>query len=125
MRAAPAQEASLAARKLALFWAPNAPSADSAGSKAIYAIRLGEVAQYLLFAVLGLAALASPRLPGRTRLVLAALIAGFWALHGLAYIIPRYRDPVMPLLIVLAAGVLADLARLAPVLHRKAIAHVA
>ena len=45
----------------------------------------------------------------RRRWVLGVAIAGFWGLHGAAYIIPRYRDPVMPLLIVLAAGVLAEI----------------
>ena len=32
-----------------------------------------------------------------------ALVAGFWVIHGATYIIPRYRDPVMPVLIALAA----------------------
>jgi hypothetical protein len=31
------------------------------------------------------------------------MILGFWVVHAAAYIIPRYRDPVVPLLIVLAA----------------------
>ena len=31
------------------------------------------------------------------------MIAGFWLIHAAAYIIPRYRDPAIPLLIVMAA----------------------
>ena len=97
-------------RKLALFWAPNLPdSGDFASSKAVALIRLGEVAQYLLLVTLGGFALMSKAVAGQRRAVLAALIGGFWLLHGLAYIIPRYRDPVMPLLIVLAAGLLTQI----------------
>ena len=31
------------------------------------------------------------------------MIAGFWIVHAAAYIIARYRDPAIPLLIIMAA----------------------
>ena len=107
----PARATHLALRKLTLFWWPNLPKpADfTSGSKAIALVRLGEVAQYVLFIGLGLAALVSAPIVRARRLVLAVAIAGFWALHGAAYIIPRYRDPIMPLLILLAAGLVAQI----------------
>lgn len=106
----PLEATRLAATKLALFWAPNLPDArDIAASPAMAVVRLGEVTQYLLFVVLGVAALASRRIARPHRAVMLAAIAGFWALHALAYIIDRYRDPVMPLMILLAASALAEL----------------
>ncbi|MEY2942513.1 MAG: hypothetical protein RLY97_527, partial [Pseudomonadota bacterium] len=106
----PARTAQLTARKLALFWAPNLPSAaDFTSNRTVALIRLGEVAEYCAFLILGLAALILNTAPLHTRLTLAALIAGFWGLHGIAYIIARYRDPVMPLLIVLACATISYL----------------
>ena len=97
-------------RKLMLFWAPNLPdTADFTSSKAVALVRVGEVAQYLLLISLGFFALFNSSIAGRQRAVLALLITGFWSLHGLAYIIARYRDPVMPLLIVLTAGLVVQI----------------
>lgn len=43
------------------------------------------------------------------------MVIGFWLLHAAAYIIPRYRDPVMALLIaVMAVPLAAYLARHLP-----------
>jgi hypothetical protein len=102
----PARTAQLGATKLALFWAPNMPNAqDFAASRLVSLIRLGEVAQYLLILTLAAAGLGAIR-PG-PRAILLVGAGGFWALHAAAYIIERYRDPVMPLLITLGAVGLA------------------
>jgi len=105
MLANPVQTVTLGVKKLVLFWAPNLP--DLAGSKAIALIRIGELMQYLLFVTLGWWGLLAHGVAVRQRIVFATMVAGFWALHAIAYIIPRYRDPAVPLLIVLAAAVLA------------------
>ena len=93
----------LAARKLALFWAPNIPDAkDWQSSRMISLVRLFEVAQYLalvLFGFVGLIALA--RSNALLAIAVLAIIFGFWVPHMFAYIITRYRDPVMPILLVL------------------------
>ncbi len=110
MRANPLGVARLAAVKLALFWAPNLPdSNDFALSRAITFVRVFEVIQYLMFITLAVLGLALPGVARTHRVVILSAIGGFWLLHGIAYIIERYRDPVMPLLIVLAAGALAEI----------------
>ncbi len=120
----PAEVVRLAVVKLTLFWAPNMPDAeDFALSPAIALVRVGEVAQYLLFAGLAVMGLAQANVARTHRLVLLAAITGFWLLHGVAYIIERYRDPIMPLLIVLAASALVDMTR--SFTARKELSHAA
>lgn len=98
----------LAATKLTRFWVPNIPDAqDLAASPMIATIRLAEVAQYLLLLILGGYALFSGRLARDQRRVVLALIAGFWLVHAAAYVMPRYRDPVMPVVMLLAATAVA------------------
>ena len=105
----PVRAAEGVGRGMVLFWWPNLPDrADFTRSGAIALVRAGEVTQYLLLVMLGLAAITTGPIEGRRRAVLAVVIAGCWGLHGGAYLIQRYRDPVMPLLIVLAASVLAE-----------------
>lgn len=100
----PAETAGLAVRKLAYFWQPNVPdAADFAQSKAVAMIRLVEVAQYVAIMALGLCAFFTRSLGRRDKWIVGALIASFWAVHAAAYIVARYRDPVVPLLIVLAS----------------------
>ena len=104
VKANPGRAATLALKKLALFWAPNLPDrADFAKSSTISALRLIDVAQWAFILALAGVALFAKGFDRRLRWVLAALVTGFWIIHGATYIIPRYRDPVMPVLIALAA----------------------
>lgn len=104
IEANPGRTAELAALKLAYFWQPNLPDADDfAASKSVAAIRVFEVAQYALILLLGLLAFRSRRIASDGKWIFAAMIAGFWLIHAAAYIIVRYRDPAIPLLIVMAA----------------------
>ncbi len=99
----PAQAGHLAVRKLGYFWQPNLPDAqDFAASRLIASIRIVEVAQYIAILGLGLLAFWSRRIGGEDRLIMAAMIAGFWIVHAAAYIITRYRDPAIALLIPMA-----------------------
>ncbi len=100
----PGEAVRLALVKLGRFWMPNLPdAADFAASKPIAMIRFGDVAEYLLvFSSAAFALWRSP-VPVRDRLVLASLIGGFWLVHAAAYVMPRYRDPLAPVLIALAA----------------------
>lgn len=105
MLANPERVVVLSARKLALFWAPNLPKpSDFAASRAVALVRILEVVQYVLFAGLGALALVAGPIAPRHRAVIGVAIGTFWALHGLAYIVERYRDPAMPLLIIAAAS---------------------
>jgi 4-amino-4-deoxy-L-arabinose transferase-like glycosyltransferase len=104
----PAKAGGLAALKLWYFWQPNVPDAqDFAASKAIAAFRVVEVVQYCLILILALLAFRSRRVRGDGKWILAAVIGGFWLIHAAFYVITRYRDPVMPLLIAMAAVSLA------------------
>lgn len=100
----PGKAAELAMLKLAYFWQPNVPDAeDLVTSKAIALIRLFEVAQYALILLFGFAAFRSRLIASDGKWIFAAMIAGFWLIHAAAYIITRYRDPAIPLLIVMGA----------------------
>lgn len=105
MRAHPGRTLELAVTKLAIFWQPNIPdAADFAASKAVASLRLIDVAQYALIILLALVAIGGRAITGRDKAVILAMVAGFWLVHALTYIIPRYRDPVIPLLILLGAA---------------------
>ena len=100
----------LAGKKLYYFWEPNLPdAADVAANPVIACARWVEVVQYGLIFVFGVAAFATRALRSSKGLILAALIGSFWIVHAAAYIIPRYRDPVVPLLIVCAIAVLVTI----------------
>jgi 4-amino-4-deoxy-L-arabinose transferase-like glycosyltransferase len=108
IRENPGKTAELAAVKLAYFWQPNIPdAADFATSKAVAWIRLFEVVQYGLILLLGFLAFRSKLIARDGKWILASMIAGFWLIHAAAYIIARYRDPAIPLLIVMGAIPLA------------------
>jgi Dolichyl-phosphate-mannose-protein mannosyltransferase len=100
----PGATAALAVRKLAYFWEPNWPdAADYKANPMIAKARLVEVAQHLLILGIGLLAFFARPLRSAKGAIIAALVGSFWIIHAAAYIIVRYRDPVMPLLIICAA----------------------
>jgi hypothetical protein len=99
----PGRTAELAATKLGLFWAPNVPDAADDQHGIQLAVRWIDVAEHVVILMLGLCGAIGwfRRSPDIAPIVLAIL--GFWAIHGAAYMIIRYREPVMPLMIVLGA----------------------
>ncbi len=104
----PVDTATLAAKKLAVFWAPNLPdAADFSQSPMVAQMRILEVTQYLLILFGGLAGLVIAVRDRRPALLCGAAIGLFWVLHAAAYIIPRYRDPVMPVLLIGSAALIA------------------
>ena len=104
VKANPGRAATLAAKKLAVFWAPNVPDrADLTISKFVAGLRAVDLVQWAVILTLAGVALFRRDFDRRLRWTLAALVAGFWLIHGATYIIPRYRDPIMPTLIALAA----------------------
>lgn len=101
--------AELTALRLAYFWEPNMPDADDfASSKVISSIRVFEVLQYLFIVGAGLLAFRSRQIASEDKWIIAAMIVGFWLIHAIIYIIMRYRDPIMPLLMVMAAIPITD-----------------
>ncbi|GAA4770839.1 hypothetical protein GCM10023219_16960 [Stakelama sediminis] len=120
----PGRAAELAMLKLAFFWQPNLPDAeDFSASKAVASIRLFEVIQYALILLFGFAAFRSRLIASDGRWIFAAMIAGFWLIHAAAYIITRYRDPAIPLLIVMGAIPVA--AWLEQLTTRRTVRHAA
>ncbi|MBS0254785.1 MAG: hypothetical protein JSS36_06130 [Proteobacteria bacterium] len=101
--AEPGTAMALAARKLAMFWAPNLPKPGDPAKIAL--VKAAGAAQFLLVLALGLAGLMLVPLRQPARLTIAALLGAFWATHAATYIIDRYREPAMPLLMLLAAAV--------------------
>jgi MFS family permease len=105
---APTMDATLG--RLAMFWWPHFPDpGHDALSRAMTYMRIGEVTQYVTLFTLGFAGLVAAHTVARQRLVIGALIATFWVLGGSRMLGEGYRDPVMPLLIVLSAAVLSEL----------------
>lgn len=94
----------LALKKGAYFWMPpfhkgkgeNTSSAESV-------VRLGWALQFVLLIVAAITGLLLSRLRNRQNLILWLAIASYTAVHMLFYVIFRYREPVMPVLGVLAA----------------------
>lgn len=103
----PAQTAHLALIKLALFWMPNVPdAADSIASPIVAKLRWIEVIQHvaiLILGVVGMIIAARARATRAGAIPLVLMVLAFWAIHAAAYIILRYRDPVMPLMIAFAS----------------------
>ncbi len=104
IREYPGDAAWLALTKLGLFWRPNIPdAADRASGGAIYALRWIDVAQFTIVLLLAVAGAVACR---RSNPLIGWLLAAtglFWLLHAAAYVMPRYREPVMPLLLIVAA----------------------
>jgi hypothetical protein len=105
----PAEFFTLSVKKLGLFWMPpihNGRDAPVGVEKLIRLVWLIE------FAVLVCAAVATlPYVRSRPSLaVLWAAVAFYSAVHMLFYVIFRYREPIMPILCVLAAVMLEQAA---------------
>ncbi len=112
MRAYPVQTGILALRKLALFWSPDFPdSTDQSRGAAITTLRWIDGLQHLLIVALGLLAVVQWRRRTKAERLILLVIAGFWAIHAAAYVMPRYRLPIMPLLLISAASAALPLAR--------------
>lgn len=104
VKANPGTATALAVKKLGLFWAPNLPDGtDFAESRLLAGLRTVDLVQWAAILVLAGIALFRRDFDRRLRWTIAALVTGFWLIHGATYIIPRYRDPIMPVLIALAA----------------------
>lgn len=95
---------SLALKKGTYFWMPpfhegkggNASSAESV-------VRLVWALQFVIIIVAAAAGLFLSRLRNRQNLILWLSIFSYTAVHMLFYVIFRYREPIMPVVVILAA----------------------
>lgn len=102
-RAHPADFAKLALRKALLFWTP--PLHEGKGNQAAIEIIVRKLwaAQFVILLLAALFSLFHHRLRNRTFAVLWFSIVSYTAVHMLFYVIFRYREPIMPILSVMAA----------------------
>lgn len=104
MREHPAAFATLALRKAACFWMPPLHEGKGGNASRVETlVRALWAAQFTLMVALAVAGLASGTLRNRRTLLPWLALAGYTAAHMLFYVIFRYREPVMPLVGVLAA----------------------
>lgn len=99
----------LSLKKGAYFWTP--PFHESKGgnaSTAESAVRLAWAIQFVFLITVALAGLISPSLRNRQQLILWLAIACYTAAHMIFYVIFRYREPIMPVLGILAALAIED-----------------
>jgi Dolichyl-phosphate-mannose-protein mannosyltransferase len=98
----PVRTAELAGIKMARFWMPNIPQAAADWQGADLVGRWIDAVQHILLLALGVfGAWTLRRHPLAP--VLGLTVASFWAIHAAAVVMYRYRDPVMPIVIVFAA----------------------
>ena len=115
IKADPGRFLALAARKAIYFWTPPFHQGQGPQSTTETAVRLLWMIQFVLIGLAALASLASRRLLSRPTLILWLAVAGYTSVHMLFYVIFRYREPIMPLM-----GILAALASEALLRHRAA-----
>jgi 4-amino-4-deoxy-L-arabinose transferase-like glycosyltransferase len=98
----PSEFITLASRKAAYFWTPPFHTGKGESSRAEAAVRLMWAIQFVLLIAGAIASLFIANLRTRSMLILWLAIAGYTAVHMLFYVIFRYREPMMPLLCVMA-----------------------
>lgn len=104
----PARFLQLAALKLGLFWTP--PSHDIGAAKGLEAVvRMAWLVEYLVLAGAVLLGLKSLRERGAPT-VLWTSVAAYTGVHMLFFAVARYREPIMPVICVLAAPLLQQAA---------------
>lgn len=94
---------SLAFKKAAYFWLPPFHEGKGQPSKAETVARVIWAIQFIVLIGAAIGCLFIARLRNRETTLLWLAIMGYTAVHMLFYVIFRYREPIMPLVCVLAA----------------------
>jgi 4-amino-4-deoxy-L-arabinose transferase-like glycosyltransferase len=93
----------LAATKGRLFWMPPVHEGKGVQSRVEVMTRWAWLGQYLLICTLALGSVAFVQWRNRGTGLLWLAVVGYTAVHMVFYVIFRYREPIMPLMILLAA----------------------
>lgn len=109
VKAHPTAFLALAAKKAAYFWTPPVHAGKGEASSAEKLVRLLWVIQFLVLMSAAIGTLLIPRLRHRQVALLWLALACYTGVHMLFYVIFRYREPVMPILAVMAGLVLESL----------------
>ena len=99
----PAAFAQLAVKKAGLLWLPPIHQGQGTPSKMETISRVVWLLQYIALCALALYVLATIKRQNRVVVAIGAGLILYTGVHMLFYVIFRYREPIMPLVIVLAA----------------------
>ena len=99
----PAEFLSLAFKKAAYLWTPPFHEAKGESSTAETVVRFMWLIQFLVLVAAAVLSLTLTNLRNRQVAILWAAIAFYTAVHMLFYVVFRYREPIMPMLSILAA----------------------
>ncbi|WP_332862174.1 glycosyltransferase family 39 protein [Janthinobacterium svalbardensis] len=109
VQAHPTAFLTLAVKKAAYFWAPPFHEGKGDPSSAEKLVRLLWALQFLVLLAAAIGTLLMPRLRNRQVALLWLALACYTGVHMLFYVIFRYREPIMPVLAVMAGLVLESL----------------
>ncbi len=99
----PAEFLTLSLKKAIYFWMPPIHKGQGPGSTAESLIRAMWLLQFVLMFLFALGNLVCARLRSKQLLVLGFALICYTGVHMLFYVIFRYREPIMPVLGVMAA----------------------
>lgn len=114
VKAHPTAFLTLAVKKAAYFWTPPLHEGKGAQSPAEKLVRLLWAIQFLVLLAGAIGTLLMPRLRNRQVALLWLALACYTGVHMLFYVIFRYREPIMPVLAVMAGLVLESLVAARP-----------
>lgn len=114
VQAHPTAFLTLAVKKAAYFWAPPFHDGKGDQSSAEKLVRLLWAIQFLLLLAAAMGTLLMPRLRNRQVALLWLALACYTGVHMVFYVILRYREPIMPVLAVMAGLVLESLVAARP-----------
>lgn len=103
IKANPVQALTLSLKKGIFFWIPPTHEGKGFQSNGEKMVRLAWLLQYLLICFAALFSLTFKSLRTQKIGLMWLAILGYTALHMIFYVIFRYREPIMPLVIILAA----------------------
>ena len=103
IREHPTEFLTLAIRKAGYFWMPPFHEGKSQASTAENIVRILWGTQFVVIVAAALASLLIRRLRSRPVAMLWLAVGGYTAVHMVFYVIFRYREPIMPVLVVIAA----------------------
>ena len=109
VQAHPTAFLTLGVKKAAYFWAPPFHEGKGDPSSAEKLVRLLWAIQFLVLLAAAIGTLLIPRLRNRQVALLWLALACYTGVHMLFYVIFRYREPIMPVLAVMAGLVLESL----------------
>lgn len=105
----PAKFCHLAVKKFILFWSPPFHNGKGETSRLEQLIRMAWAIQYIVLCVLAIATLTQGACRTERMTTLWLSLGAYSGVHMIFYVVFRYREPIMPLLCILAAVALERL----------------